>query len=455
MTNANIRAEQRNNIANWHSRGLFYFGMALMIASIFARNILDISIPIIVVLAIGALTALVSTREEMIALTIACIPMSAGFQYKYLIFICIVIYAFKFYKDIKFNSAILPLLFMMAWDLLHGIFYPFAISEFLRGFAELIFCAFLMMILPKKKIDYKLISRLLAISSIFMMLIVLLNLLEQTNYNFEEIFVGTYRFGVGDADVKNYGVNYNANALGLIANLSIAGLLQLIVAKKHKFFDYLLIVVLVMFGVMTMSRSFLICLALIVAMFAVSGASTLKEKLKRLFLIALVIVLLVTMVLTLMPNVYETFAARFEVDDVTNGRSDLFAFYMDHLMSAPEHFLFGVGRQGYGDIIADMYTGALVGGDAEMNVCHNGTQELLVCWGLPGLVLLVWFIFELIRKKPQGLKREITNYIPLVLLLIYVQAGQLITAGIPLLALSFAYVSLCYDFSGGKNGKNS
>lgn len=454
MTHANIRAEQRNNIANWHSRGLFYCGMALMIASIFARNILDISIPVIVVLAIGALTALIATREEMIALIIACIPMSAGFQYKYLIFACIVIYAFKFYKDIKLNSAILPLLFMMAWDLIHGIFYPFVLSEFLRGFAELIFCTFLMLIIPKK-IDYKLISRLLAISSVCMMLIVLLNLLEQTNYNFEEIFVGTYRFGVGDESVKNYGVNYNANALGLIANLSIAGLLQLIVAKKHNIFDYLLIVILVMFGVMTMSRAFLICLVLILAMFAVSGVPTFASKLRRLLLIALIVVLLVTLVLTLIPNVYETFAARFEVDDVTNGRSDLFAFYMDHLLSSPKHLLFGVGRQWYGDVIADMYTGVLVGGDTEMNVCHNGTQEILVCWGLPGLVLLVWFIFELIRKKPQGLKREITNYIPLVLLLLYVQAGQLITAGIPLLAFSLAYVSLCYDFSGGENEKNS
>ena len=447
MTTAFIMEPQQTNPKI--NRFVFCCGMALMIASIFARNILDISIPVIVVLAIGALTALIATREEMIALIIACIPMSAGFQYKYLIFVCIVIYAVRFYKDIKFNSAILPLLFMMVWDLIHGIFYPFVLSEFLRGFAELIFCTFLMLIIPKK-IDYKLISRLLAISSICMMLIVLLNLLEQTNYNFEEIFVGTYRFGVGDESVKNYGVNYNANALGLIANLSIAGLLQLIVAKKHNIFDYLLIVILVMFGVMTMSRAFLICLVLILAMFAVSGVPTFASKLRRLLLIALIVVLLVTLVLALMPNVYETFAARFKVDDVTNGRSDLFAFYMDHLLSSPKHILFGVGRQGYGDIIADMYTGVYVGGDTEMNVCHNGTQELLVCWGFPGLLLFAWFIVEMINKKPKGIKRGIVNYIPLVLILVAAQAGQLITGGTTLMALSFAYVSLCHDFGSGE-----
>jgi len=433
-------------------RALFYFGMALMIASIFARNILDISIPVIVVLAIGALTALIATRDEIIALCIACIPMSAAFQYKYLIVVCIVVYIVKFSRDVHITPAIFPLLFMMVWEFIHGFFYPFSIIESFRGFAEIIFCTFLMMIVPKK-IDYRMICRVLAISSVCMMMIVLLNLLQQTNYNFEEIFVGTYRFGVGDETVKNYGVNYNSNGLGFIANLAIAGLLQLIVAKKHNIFDYLLIIVLFAFGVMTMSRTFLVCFVLILVMFAMSGVPTLTGKIKRILLIALMLALLIALVVNLMPTVYEMYTKRFKVEDVTNGRSSLFAFYLEHLTSNPKSFLFGVGRQDYLDIVYSMHIGESWGG--EVNVCHNAIQEILVCWGLPGLILFAWFIIEMIRKKPSGLKRGIVNYIPLVLILVAVQAGQLITGGEKLLALSFAYVSLCYDFFGGKNEKNS
>ena len=444
MTNVNVKLKQQNICMEKHSRLPFYLGMALMIFAIFARNILDLPIPVIAILAIGALVAVISDRDEIIALAIACIPMSAAFQYKYLLFICIIVYVVKFGKDIKITSAVLPLAFMVVWEFIHGLFYPFSIYESLRGFSELIFCTFLMMVVPKK-VDYKMISRLLAIASICMMSIVILNLLEKANYNFEEVFVGSYRFGVGNTDAENFGVNYNANALGMIANLSIAGLLQLIAAKKHNLFDYFMIVVLVMFGVMTMSRAFLICFALIIAMFAVSGVPTLKGKVKRIFLIILMIVLLVMLVVNLMPTVYETFVARFEVEDISNGRNDLFMLYLDHITANFKNLMFGIGRQGYGDIIENMYPDVALG--TGTYACHNGTQELLVCWGIPGLVLFVWFIVEMIRKKPIGLKRSLVNYIPLILLLVYVQSGQLITGGASLLALTFAYVSLCYDFS--------
>lgn len=441
MTNINVNLKQRNICMEKHSRGLFYLGMAAMMAAIFARNILELPIPVVAILAIGALVAAVSTRDEMIALVIACIPMSAALQYKYLIFICIIIYIMKFAKDVKITIAVLPLLFMMVWELVHGLFYPFSVYEYLRGFTELIFCTFLVMIVPKK-VDYKMICRLLAISSICMMSIVLLNLLEKTGYDFAAIFTGSYRFGVGNTEAENFGVNYNANELGLITNLSIAGLLQLIASKKHHVFDYLMIVVLTMFGVMTMSRTFLVCFAFIIAMFTIAGVPTLAGKVKRVIFIILMILLILLLVYALMPNVYEMFADRFRVDDISNGRNDLFAFYGQHILSSFKYLLFGVGMQDYGTIVNDIHK-------TTWDVCHNGIQELVVCWGVLGIVLFAWFILEMLRNKTKSIKRNIINFIPLVLILLGVQAGQLITSGFTLLSFCYAYVSLCYDFSGG------
>ena len=437
MTNTGVL--KRSPFKNSIHRFLFYCEIALMIAAIFARNVLDISVPVIMILAIGAFVALCSTREEIIALVIACIPMSAAFQYKYLIIICIVLYAVKFYKDIKFSPAVLPLLFMVAWELVHGIFYPFSLYECLRGFTEIIFCTFLMLIVPKR-FDYKLICRLLAVASICMMVVVLLNLLEQTNYNFEEIFTGTYRFGVGDAETEQYGVNYNANTLGLIANLSIAGLLQLIASKKHNVFDYLMIGVLAMFGVMTMSRAFLVCFILIIVMFSMAGVSSFVGKLKRILLIAVIVSLLVVIVITLMPTVYESYVERFRVDDISNGRNDLFVHYTNHILSSPKYLLFGVGTQDYMTIINDIH-------HTDMLTCHNATQELVICWGLPGLALFVWFVIEMVRNGTEKNKRNITNYIPLILVLVYVQSIQLITSGMALLCLAFSYTGLCCDLN--------
>ncbi|MBE6596316.1 MAG: hypothetical protein E7641_01475 [Ruminococcaceae bacterium] len=422
--------------------------MAVMVLAIFARNVFDLPIPVLIILAIGAFIALIGDRNEIIALIICCIPMSAAFQYKYLIFICILLYALKFMKDIRFSFVVFPLAFMMVWELLHAFEYAFSAYTFLRNFAELIFCAFLMMVLPQahKKINYPMICRLLAITSVCMMSIVLLNLLKETNYNFEEIFFGTYRFGVGDADTKNYGVNYNANGLGEIANLSILGLLQLVSIKKHNIFDYLLIIALTLFGVMTMSRTFLVCFALIFVMFAVSGTSTAVAKVKRIFGIILLVALLIILVYQIMPDVFERFVDRFKVADITNGRADLLGFYGEHIASSFKHSFFGVGLQDYGVKVNNIYKTA-------MDVCHNGTEEVVVCWGIPGLMLFAWFIVEMFRHKALGFRRCLANYMPLLLILVFVQAGQLISSGISLLSLSFAYVSLIYNFKERQNNE--
>ena len=442
-----VQVMRKSKVQREENHYLFSLGMVLMIASIFARNILHLSIPVAVILAIGACVALVSTRNEMIVLAVCCIPMSSAFQYKYLIFICIVVYAVKYGKDIKISASLVPLILMMVWELLHGLFFPFSLVEYFRGFSELIFCTFLMMVAPSK-INYKMVSRWLAISSICMMSIVLLNLLDKTGYNFTAIFEGAYRFGVGNVDAENFGVNYNANGLGLIANLSIAGLLQLIASKKHHLIDYLMVMILTVFGVMTMSRAFLVCFVLIFVMFALSGVSTLSAKIKRICLIAVRLTMLWLFVYTLMPTVYATFVARFHVDDISNGRNDLFIFYAQHILSGPLYILFGVGRQNYGEIVNKIH-------QTSWDVCHNGAQELVVCWGLLGLVLFVWFVVRMIYSRPQGMKCSIVNFIPLVLILVSVQAGQLITSGFALLSLCFAYISLCHDFSGGSENEKT
>lgn len=445
MNTMSVETMELNNEKTKHSRIPFYIGVILFLASICVRNIWDIEIPIIIVLGIASLTALFSDRDEIIALVVCCIPASAAFQYKYFIIVCIVVWLLKYGKDIKFAQAALPLLLMMVWELLHAFFYPFSIEEFLRGFAEIIMCTLLMISTPRK-VNYKLICRVLAIASICMMVIVLFNVLEKTDYDFEAVFAGSYRFGVGDEDAEQYGVNYNANTLGLIALISISGLFQLIAAKKQSMFDYIMIIVLILFGVMTMSRAFLLCFAVLILLFAVSGAPTVSAKIKRVLLIAISVILILLLVTSIMPNIYERFAERFEEDDITGGRADVFTLYTEHILSSPSNLLFGLGMQDYLSIASRMNSSITLG-------CHNGTQELIVCWGLPGLAMFIWFVVELVRRKPDGLKRSISNYIPLIVVLIFVQSIQLITQGQALLIFTFAYAGLSADLEPCKNDK--
>ena len=122
----------------------FYFEIALLYILIFTRSILEISIPVSLILVFTALIALDNGRDEIIALCICCIPLGTAFQYKYLLLLCTLIYVMKYPKDIRISYRVLPLLLMMAWELLHGGRYSFSFYEFLRNFSELFFCSFLL-----------------------------------------------------------------------------------------------------------------------------------------------------------------------------------------------------------------------------------------------------------------------------------------------------------------------
>ncbi len=417
----------------------FIVKMLIFLALIYAKNIMEISIPVSLLLVMSAFIVVTGDRDEIIILGICCIPLSSSFQYKYTLLMCIIVYFLKYRKDIEYNSYILPLVFMMLWEGLHAFAYAYSLNEYLRSFAELLFCTFFMINMCKS-INYPLLCRMLAFSTIVMCFIVLMNLLESTGYDFEGIFTGTYRFGVGDKEAENFGANYNANALGFMCNLSIVGLLQLASLKKQKATDYAMIVGLMFFGFLTMSRSFIICLASVFVMFVLSRKGGIAGNIKTIIGIGVIIGATYYIMTNYASFIIEGIFERFQEKDVSGGRVDLISFYNKHIFSDMKYLLFGLGLQ---DLLPKVYRIYRT----KVNVCHNGIQELLLVWGIPGLVMFIWFIKKMIesaRSTAKGYK--LINFAPLLLITLYVQSGQLITSGQVLLSLAFAYMSMCVNF---------
>ena len=199
-------------------RWMFYIELAVLIALVFVRNVLKAEIPVSVFLGITAIIALLGTKEEIVTLGICCIPLSTAFQYKYTLLICILVYGFKYPKDIKLNQHVFPLLCMMVWEFVHALAYDFTLNEYFRSFSEMIFCTFLMLC-TYKKYDYGKICRILAVCTICLLFMLLINLLKEVN--FQRLFQGEYRLGV-EIDRENYDIGYNPNTLGYMCLLSIA-----------------------------------------------------------------------------------------------------------------------------------------------------------------------------------------------------------------------------------------
>ena len=208
-------------------------------------------------------------------------------------------------------------------------------------------------------------------------------------------------------------------------------------AKRQKKLDYVLLALLTVFGVMTMSRTFLLCFAVILMTFVFSSNGSLRVKIRRATIVVLFIIVLLLVVYWFMPFILESFLARFQEDDISNGRIGLFQFYAEHILSSPKHLLFGVGMQ---EILPKLE--AIYGTVA--NVPHNGIQEILVCWGLPGLLLFGTNVLTMVVETKKKCKHKWINFLPLILIFVDIQFGQLIRSGVMLLALSFATVSLCW-----------
>ena len=172
---------------------LFYWMLAIMLGMIFARNVLHIGFSIYVFLIPIALIAIFGKKDDIIAISIACIPLSVAFQYKYALFICIIAYCIRFARDVKITGKVIPIVIMFFWEMLHVVMGTFSWFELLRSFAELMFLAF-MFCVANEEFDMSIICRTLSFSTVFICICILLVQLEANSYDFSEVFSGEFRF---------------------------------------------------------------------------------------------------------------------------------------------------------------------------------------------------------------------------------------------------------------------
>lgn len=424
-----INTKQRN------SHTVFYWLFAIMLSMVAIRNVFHIEFPIYLFLGISLLIALFCGKDDIIAFAMACIPLSTAFQYKYALFICIIAYCIRFSKNVRITYKVVPIVLMLFWEMLHFGMGQFALLEVLRGFAELIFLGFLFSV-EEEEFDLKYIAKIFAFTATIVCIFIFLIQLEQNHYDMSKIFSGKFRFGAADEEIENFGLNFNENGLGGICNLAIIGTLLVSDKGRFKVLDIIIIGLLAIFGAMTMSRTFLICFAMIILYYFVFQNGTLDKKVIRFLCILGVFILSYFLLNALLPEVIENFISRFEESDISNGRNQLFKFYNDHITSSPVYTFFGIGLQDFKGKIETIYS-------VYYNVCHNGYQEFVVVWGIPGLALLISLICCVCAKSTcKVTKRKLLQYGPIVVLLLSVFAGQFITSGINLLSLNFAYLCL-------------
>ena len=423
---------------------LMLFGFMVLVS---LRNTIALDYPVVILSVYAVIMAFLCDRDEIVAFGIACIPFSPAFYYDTVLAMLILVYIVKYPKTLKnFRLwALIPFVLMMGWELWHEIAYGFSGMNYFYAFMTLGFSVFIVCA-ADWKLDFGLISRVLAVSTVFCCTMTLLRMLIAKDFDAVLLFSDRwYRLGIDAKHIGesiSYVFRYNPNGLGAICNLSIIGLLLRMKQKGFNIADGLLCVALVLFGALTQSRMFLLTFAVVVFVYALVVQSGALVKLRNVGILVALGAVGIGIVWIVSPFVIEHILARLGEADLSNGRSDLLAWYNDYLISDPEHLWLGTGLQ---DILGRVNANVAAPID---NVSHNGIQELVVVWGIPGFIMLAGLIACIIcSAKKMNRKMSLMGFIPMIMMLTNSMFGQVITSGTVKIMLCFAFVALATDFS--------
>lgn len=431
-------------ISNGRSRLRFYALFFLLLLLLFFDYALLISIPSFVYISILMCAAFFGDEDEIISVCICCIPLCTALDWHYVVIFCFAIFVFKYGKKVKLDLGVIPIVLIVIWEFLHCfsgeanlkmmIVYPFIYLFFIMLF----------FIRDIRVIDYSFIMRNFAFAVFGVCCILTLRLLIHNNFNFDVAFLNMQRLGLADDEIG--GMIINPNSLGVQCVLAAGGLIQIHSAGQKKALDIFLMILILVLGALTCSRTYLACLLILGIFVLVASNDGMKAKIKILLSSISVLLVSVFLLYLVFPDVLEMFAQRLNVEDITSGRDSLFVSYNDYLFSSLKAFLWGLGSLNLADNVRQLSIANIVP--------HNGIQEILVAWGIIGLLLFVAMIYVLIRRsKQENPHQSWKNYSLLIVLLAKIMVGQVITSTYTMLSFALIYLSLCQDFTSTDQAK--
>lgn len=434
------------NTVNTPSRKRFAILLGFLLSVIAVRYAFQIDIPRLFFTLVIIVIALLGDRNEIMALIICCIPLHESVDLFYSLVSCVLVYILRFHRSIRINSGISVFFLMMIWELLHCFGSSFSPVQFLSSMIPLIVLA-VIMCADTSDLDYPLVVRSLSYTTLSVAATLFLKLLNTHDFNFVAAVTGLQRLGIvieGAEQSSLVGGLINPNALGIICVLAATGLMQLLNMKAGTRSDMIVACTVIVFGALTASRTFLVCLAFMAILLVATSGETLGKKLQFAGILVLLVLLAAAVLYILFPDLLEYYIGRFLVKDITTGRMGLMQQYHEFITKNLRVLCFGIGLQDFNTRLVEVYRAAY-------HVPHNSIQELTAAWGIPGVFLFAEMIFAMYRTSGRlWSRKKLLHSIPLLIILLKGMAGQMINSYYTMLAFSYAYLSLCADLKDRK-----
>ena len=416
---------------------LFWVLIAFLFVLLSLRDFSLLNIPGFLFVVYLSIVFLVSDLEKFVSLLITLPVLSPGIPITYTLVCALFIFLFKF--KVRFRAAIIVVFAMLAWELLHFMLYSFEIIDYLRFFVPYLLISLVFFSLKRENINLLFVVKTFLVVSSLCMLVAFVSSISQFDYSLISFLKSGIRFGnpeeIAEIEVTRYALSYNQNFVGLICLLNITICLQSLYYKYfNKPFSFVILVLSLIFGLLTMSRTFLICLLVALALFLI----TIIKRIDKLVLYLCVGMVLLVIFSVAFSSTIESFVSRFEGSNIASERVDIFNNYNSFILSDPYRFVFGLGFQNLLEKV-NYYSPIRF-----TNVPHNAFQEVFVCWGIIGLVLVSVFLFEIYKKakKARLAKINLISLIPMITFFIFLQASRLFRMNSRVFLLYLVYATL-------------
>ncbi len=392
--------------------------VVLMAAVLFARDLYGVNISRTLLIALSVFPAVVMNYESLVYYVFFLFSLTSGIPGNYIFPLLIMMIMIK--KHSSFNrNGIVFFVIVVFMEIIHFAFYSFHISwSGTVGYFSNLFFLFYFVSLNDDSVDInKCIIYFCLGLAVFLLAIFYIT---QINGDFEMLLDDSGRLGytksISDAEDGVMMLNANPNGLGFFAVVGLSAVIVLYTRKSISFVVMLALSALYLFvGALGVSRTFLFAVIVMLVLFLIfAGLDLGKAPLGRYFLL-LVAALVALFVLSNTSFIHNAYINRLSANMGTMGsRTTVFVEYNDYLFNHPLYLFLGTGAVHYRDVISDISVSS-----------HNGLQQILVSYGLVGLLFFLYITVKAIHFCYK--KGSPVCLVPFLIAFLYVQTGQLLS----------------------------
>lgn len=383
-------------------------GVAILI---FVRDILGIGIPDVGVLGVSLIIMYKLPYIQLVYFLFFLFPLTCGIPGYIMFFGCL----FLLNKSNRVTKRqILPVLIIFLIDLFdEGFTAEFDTYTGILSFIS--FCGIFFYFLNDEaipKYNIPLAIRFFALGTVFTFFVIFYNMFQQ--YNIYYILAGFARSGAlgvegNDASIMRGHLAMNANTIAYYAICTISSVIVLFKNYNRKL-AVIIISISTLCGILTLSRTFLLCLGLVGLCYIFMQNP--KRQLQLVIAVCLIIVLAIFFYGDRLLFLSEGLIGRANDANMATagGRTILFDEYNQVWLASLKYMIFGAGVVNYLPLLGCS------------NAMHCGLQQIWVCLGVSGFILFCQQIFTFISKY-NSIKRLI-YFLPFVVTFIFDQSIQ-------------------------------